>query len=531
MQKNGEVLAFDADGDLIGRIRGVLNPKGITTGDGSVFVSSYFQGTLKITRIDPVALAVTGEWAIPALERDGSLVHAGHKLFLTKANSTYDEVRSFDLATGTFGPVVVPGTVTGLGQVGRDANRIMVVTAVGLRIFDVSGPSLTLLASADGAAYRSLPTTDGPTDRLWTGDGREHEPRRSRPTGRVLAGAGGAAFSPTFGGLFTRNGAIYAADGTTMLHNVSNGHIGLSASGEVAFSFGTNELVVHDLRPHLGPGELSDWLPYDGDYFVVEGWRLRPTTSVTVDGVPASTSYVGDTQLTVDVGLAPGPHTIVVTTPWGAATLAVTAYAVPPPPTVTSVSPSVVPLSGGPVRLTGTDFRFAYEVAFGGRALYGWEFTIVDDSTIEFVAPPRAAGSYAVSVENMSGWSPPGSTLTYAEMGTISGTVRDTAGPLANMVVMVSPAASAGLVTAVVTAADGSFSVPSLPVGSYKVYVFDGRLIFGVPAERVAEWYQATGSGTTNFNAASAVVVTAGSDRGSLRSSSPPRRRGRSPGW
>ena len=90
--------------------------------------------------------------------------------------------------------------------------------------------------------------------------------------------------------------------------------------------------------------------------------------------------------------------------------------------------------------------------------------------------------------------------------------MRDTAGPLSGMVVLVSPAATPWLLAAVPTGADGSFSVPSLVPGAYKVYVFDGRLIYGVPAQRVGEWYQAGASGTADFGASTAVSVVAGGD-------------------
>lgn len=86
------------------------------------------------------------------------------------------------------------------------------------------------------------------------------------------------------------------------------------------------------------------------------------------------------------------------------------------PPTISNVSPAQVQaFMGGTITLTGTEFTSATSVSAGGTVLYPPDFTIVNDTTITFDAPPaQALGQAAVTVTNPAGTSAPG-YYTYVE--------------------------------------------------------------------------------------------------------------------
>jgi hypothetical protein len=82
------------------------------------------------------------------------------------------------------------------------------------------------------------------------------------------------------------------------------------------------------------------------------------------------------------------------------------------PPTVTSVSPTSGPTSGGTsVTITGTAFTGATQVSFGGTPATG--FTINGATSITATAPAAAAGQVDVTVANAAGTSATGASDKY----------------------------------------------------------------------------------------------------------------------
>lgn len=82
----------------------------------------------------------------------------------------------------------------------------------------------------------------------------------------------------------------------------------------------------------------------------------------------------------------------------------------PPPPGITSVTPSVVTWEGGTkVTILGDNFLAGATVKFGGVA--ATDVTVTDSTHISCVTPPHAAGTVDVEVTNPSGQSVTGTNL------------------------------------------------------------------------------------------------------------------------
>ncbi len=168
-----------------------------------------------------------------------------------------------------------------------------------------------------------------------------------------------------------------------------------------------------------------------GGTITIMGQNFAPTVSVkfsartstntgSIPGVVTNVpSTLGGTRLTVVVPSAAVSGNVVVWEP----ALGVMSNAFPiglglTAPAITSVTPQSVPAFGDPVvTLTGTAFSPATQVVFGGVTLsLPGGFTIVNDTTITFPAPPaQAFGPATVTVTNPTGTSAP-ANFAYVEV-------------------------------------------------------------------------------------------------------------------
>jgi hypothetical protein len=225
---------------------------------------------------------------------------------------------------------------------------------------------------------------------------------------------------------------------------------------------------------------------------------------------------VNDTTITATAPAhAGGPVNVAVTTAGGtsAAGAGSSFTYVVPVPTVTGLSPNSGLASGGyQVLISGTNLTGATSVLFG--ALPASSFVVVNDSSIVAVAPAESPATVIVSVTTpvgtSSGSSPSWFTYSPVPSGSVSGTVSSSAGPLANMAVVISPASSFQVLQVVTTGADGTFSVPGLPVGSYRVLTLDPGIFGGASTYFLSQWYDHGGSTLADFSTATNVTVTAG---------------------
>lgn len=159
--------------------------------------------------------------------------------------------------------------------------------------------------------------------------------------------------------------------------------------------------VVTGLSASIGPAS-------GGTSVTISGYGLTGATAVSFGGaVAVSFTVNGDTSITaVSPSTGAGTVDVTVTTAGGpSATGSADQFTFVPQPNVTALSPNSGPLTGHtPVTITGTGFTDATTVAFGGTPT---QFTVVDDSTIDAVAPVgEAVDSAAVTVSSIGGTSP-----------------------------------------------------------------------------------------------------------------------------
>ncbi|MDR7169699.1 hypothetical protein J2W56_003443 [Nocardia kruczakiae] len=148
-----------------------------------------------------------------------------------------------------------------------------------------------------------------------------------------------------------------------------------------------------------------------GTTVVLTGTHLTGATAVSFGGTPATSFTVNSsTQITaVAPAHSAGTVQVTVTTPSGTSNgVAFTYIAVP---TLTSVTPSSGPPSGGTVVvLTGTGLTGATAVSFGGTP--ATLFTVNSDTQITVLTPAHSAGTVQVTVTTPGGTSN-GVTYTY----------------------------------------------------------------------------------------------------------------------
>lgn len=149
-----------------------------------------------------------------------------------------------------------------------------------------------------------------------------------------------------------------------------------------------------------------------GDSIVIYGSNFTGTSQVTFGGVPASSFFVGtDSWISVRVPFVPGGGVVEVraTTPGGTSPIvhpvqfsqerADTRFtvSVPPPPTVTGVSPTSGPTTGGTAcNVFGTGFTGATAAFFGGTP--GTGLSVFSDTQLFITSPARASGAVDVQV-------------------------------------------------------------------------------------------------------------------------------------
>lgn len=175
--------------------------------------------------------------------------------------------------------------------------------------------------------------------------------------------------------------------------------------------------TIGDVDPPNGPehgGQPGD----PNGRITLTGTCFTGATSVLFGGVAATTfTVVNDTTITVvPPAHVPGPVaiTVVATTYCGDIDSGPEVYTyLPVPASFTAMTPTSGPETGGtPVTITGSGFRTpnATGVTFGG--VPGTGFTVVDDQTIQVVAPPHAPGNVGVIVLSPAGNAGP-RTFTY----------------------------------------------------------------------------------------------------------------------
>jgi hypothetical protein len=184
----------------------------------------------------------------------------------------------------------------------------------------------------------------------------------------------------------------------------------LSAWGPTPYASSTCfiNLGLTSVTPSAGPTT-------GGTQVTIDGTSFTGATEVRIGGIPTAFSVVNDTTIvaTTPAGTAGGKPVRVVS-PQGAGLL-VDGFTYFGGPTISSVSPSSGPTTGGTtITITGTNF---YNGSAGATVTVGGvdatSVTIVNETTITAVTPPGALGSAAVAVTTPSGTANLANAFTY----------------------------------------------------------------------------------------------------------------------
>ena len=190
----------------------------------------------------------------------------------------------------------------------------------------------------------------------------------------------------------------------------------------VAYVF-TVQPEVTAISPSSGP--LAG-----GQSVTITGLGFTGATAVTIGGTAATAVTVVSTTsitATTPAGSA-GAASVLVTTPEGTNS-ANTLYTHQAAPTVTSISPSSGPLTGGEsVTITGTDFTGETLVTIGGKAASA--VTFVSSTSITATTPAGSAGTASVLVTTPSGTNSANTLYAYQGVPTVA-SVSPSSGPLA----------------------------------------------------------------------------------------------------
>ena len=206
---------------------------------------------------------------------------------------------------------------------------------------------------------------------------------------------------------------------------------------------------------------------------------------------------MSSTTITVDSPAGTGTVNVTVTTTSGtSATSSADDFTYVPPPTVTSISVSTGPTTGGIlVMISGTGFSLATTVTFGSAPAL---FTIDSDTEITAITPVSVDGTVGVSVESSGGTgSDPDSflyvptttttltsslaTASYGQTFTLTASVRDATGnPQPTGGTVSFWAGTTELASGVPLASGTATSAPlTLPIGSFSLHA----VYSGVPSQ------------------------------------------------
>jgi hypothetical protein len=152
------------------------------------------------------------------------------------------------------------------------------------------------------------------------------------------------------------------------------------------------------IGPNSGPAKTANPVTISGSNFAAGA-------TVSFGGVKAtSVIVVNSTTITANTpASAAGPANVVVTSKTGVASTPAITYTFNPPPSLSSVSPSVGPLTGGAsVVISGTNFLPGAKLTLGGAPATSISTT---SGSISANTPPHSAGVADVVVTNPDGQS------------------------------------------------------------------------------------------------------------------------------
>jgi IPT/TIG domain/FG-GAP repeat len=162
---------------------------------------------------------------------------------------------------------------------------------------------------------------------------------------------------------------------------------------------------VKSITPTSGPTA-------GGTKVVILGTGFVAGATVTIGNAPTSVAVLSSTKITATTAAtAAGSDEVVVTDANGTSTGGPKYTYIPPPPTVTSITPTSGSTAGGTaVTIKGTGFLAGASVKIGTAAI---EVFVVSETELTATTSATAAGSYEVIVTDAKGISPGGPSFKY----------------------------------------------------------------------------------------------------------------------
>jgi len=279
-------------------------------------------------------------------------------------------------------PSVTATTITfNLPPHGAGTVPVVVSTAGGVAAINytyVAAPTVTSISPSAG------PTGGGQTVVI-TGTGFS----AAAATGAVKFGSANATYTINSNTQITATAPANAAGTYDITVTTPGGTSAPSVTGQYTY---ITAPTVTSISPSTGPSGGGQTVVITGTGFSA----AAGTGAVKFGAANAIYTVNSNTQITATAPAnAAGTYDITVTTPGGtSATSAADQYTYAATPTVTAISPSAGPTSGGQtVAITGTNFSGATSVTFGGTAATG--YTVVNGTSIMATAP---AGTGAVDI-------------------------------------------------------------------------------------------------------------------------------------
>lgn len=416
---------------------GINPPSGPTTGGQEVIISgtnlggttSVAFGGVAATIVDAAASSLTvttparaaGAVSVVVTAVGGSVTSASGYTFFASPT-----VSSVSPASGPAagGQSVV---ISGANLSGATSVTIGGVSAA-ITANTTSSVTVTTPAGAVGAASVTVTTTGGATTApgaytflappTLTGA----TPSTGPTTGGTIVTLSGTSLAGATGVTF--GGTVATISGSTATSVTVTTPARAAGSVSVAVTAPAGSVTLPAAFTYLAAPTITSVTPSTGSTaggqsVTLSGTGLSGATAVTLGGSAASITANTASAITITTPAhASGAVNVVVSTPAGTVT-ATNGYTYGSGPSVSSLSPSTGPTSGGQtVTASGANLTGVTAVTFGGTAA-----TIVGStaSTVTVTTPARAAGAASVVVTTPNGSATSPSSYTYLAAPTAAG--------------------------------------------------------------------------------------------------------------
>jgi hypothetical protein len=225
-------------------------------------------------------------------------------------------------------------------------------------------------------------------------------------TGTGFAAATAVSFGGTAGIGMTINSDTQITV-TTPAHAAGQIDVSVTNTTGTSATGGAGDRFTFDTTPTVTSVSPSSGTTAGGTSVTVTGTGFLTANGVKFGSSSATFAVVSDTQITATAPAGSGTVDVTVTNTTGASAKSgndIYGYTPLPVPTVSGISPTNGPTSGGTVvTVTGTNFTAASTVKFGPNS--GTSVTVNGATSITATSPAGSAGTVDVTVTNATGTS------------------------------------------------------------------------------------------------------------------------------